>query len=108
MRVYDVIEAKKNRRALTESEIRFFVQSVADGSATDSQIAAFCMATLLNGMTDEETFLLTDAMAKSGERAPRPVSAGVFADKHSTGGVSDSTTLILVPVLAALGIKCAK
>lgn len=108
MRVYDVIEAKKNRRALTESEIRFFVQCVADGSATDSQIAAFCMATLLNGMTDEETFLLTDAMAKSGERAPRPVSAGVFADKHSTGGVSDSTTLILVPVLAALGIKCAK
>lgn len=108
MRVYDVIEAKKNRRALTEREIRFFVQSVADGSATDSQIAAFCMATLLNGMTDEETFLLTDAMAKSGERAPRPASAGVFADKHSTGGVSDSTTLILVPVLAALGIKCAK
>lgn len=108
MRVYDVIDAKKNRRALTAEEIRFFVARVADGSATDSQIAAFCMATLLNGMTDEECFLLTDAMAARGERAPRPKGAGVFADKHSTGGVSDSTTLILVPVLASLGVKCAK
>ena len=59
MRVYDVIDAKKNRRALTAEEIRFFVARVADGSATDSQIAAFCMATLLNGMTDEEVAAMT-------------------------------------------------
>ena len=108
MRVYDVIDAKKNKRALTAEEIGFFVRCVADGAATDSQIAAFCMAVLLNGMTDEECYLLTDAMAKSGRCAPRPAASGIFADKHSTGGVSDSTTLILVPVLAALGIKCAK
>lgn len=108
MRVYDVIDAKKNKRALTETEIRYFVGQVACGGATDSQIAAFCMATLLNGMTDEECFYLTDAMVNSGERLARPAGGGVYADKHSTGGVSDSTTLILVPVLAALGVKCAK
>lgn len=108
MRIYDVIDAKKNRRVLSEEEIRFFVRGVAGGSATDSQIAAFCMAVLLNGMTDEECFALTAAMAESGACAPRPESPGIYADKHSTGGVSDSTTLILVPVLASLGVKCAK
>ena len=108
MTVYDIIDAKKKRRTLTAEEIAYFVGKVADGSATDSQIAAFCMATLLNGMTDEESYLLTDAMAKSGEQTPRPAGGGIFADKHSTGGVSDSTTLILVPVLASLGVKCAK
>ena len=108
MRVYDVIEAKKNKRVLTEKEIRFFIGKVADASATDGQIAAFCMAVLLNGMTDEECFYLTDAMVKSGQVASRPATDKIFADKHSTGGVSDSTTLILVPVLASLGICCAK
>ncbi len=108
MTVYDVIDAKKKKRALTAEQIGYFVARVADGGATDSQIAAFCMATLLNGMTEEECFYLTDAMTESGERSPRPAGGGVFADKHSTGGVSDSTTLILVPVLASLGVKCAK
>ncbi len=108
MRVYDVIEAKKQDRELNEEEISFFVKKVADGSAADSQIAAFCMAVYFNGMTDEECFCLTRAMAESGTCAPRPKAEGVYADKHSTGGVSDSTTLVLVPVLAALGVKCAK
>ena len=107
MTVYDIIEAKKRGRRLSEEQIAAFVRMVADESATDAQIAAFCMAVCLRGMTDEETFLLTKAMADSGERLSPP-AAGVFADKHSTGGVSDSTTLILVPVLAALGVKCAK
>ncbi len=107
MTVYDIIEAKKRGRQLNEGQISAFVRKVADESATDAQIAAFCMAVCLRGMTDEETLLLTKAMADSGERLSPP-AAGIFADKHSTGGVSDSTTLILVPVLASLGVKCAK
>lgn len=108
MTVYEVIDAKKQKRELDQEQIRFFVRAVADGSASDAQIAAFCMAVLLNGMTDEESYLLTDAMAASGERPVRPPVQGVIADKHSTGGVSDSTTLILVPVLCSLGVRCAK
>ena len=108
MTVYEVIDAKKQKRELDQEQIRFFVRAVADGSASDAQIAAFCMAVLLNGMTDEESYLLTDAMAASGERSVRPPVSGVIADKHSTGGVSDSTTLILVPVLCSLGVRCAK
>ncbi len=108
MRVFDVIERKKNRAELTREELRFFCRAVASEEATDSQIAAFCMAVLLNGMTDRECANLTLAMTESGETLPRPQGGGVFADKHSTGGVSDSTTLVLVPVLSALGVKCAK
>ena len=108
MTVYDVIDRKKRGFALTEGEIRFFVQAVTDGRASDAQIAAFCMAVLWRGMTEEECFFLTDAMARSGDIIPRPAAGGPFADKHSTGGVSDSTSLILVPVLAACGVRCAK
>ena len=108
MRVFDVIERKKNRAELTREELGFFCRAVASEEATDSQIAAFCMAVLLNGMTDRECANLTLAMTESGETLPRPQGGGVFADKHSTGGVSDSTTLVLVPVLSALGVKCAK
>ena len=108
MRVFDVIERKKNRAELTREELRFFCRAVASEEATDSQLAAFCMAVLLNGMTDRECANLTLAMTESGETLPRPQGGGVFADKHSTGGVSDSTTLVLVPVLSALGVKCAK
>ena len=107
MTAYDIIQAKKRGKALSKEQIAAFVRMVAEDSASDAQIAAFCMAVCLRGMTDEETFLLTQAMADSGERLSSP-AAGVFADKHSTGGVSDSTTLVLVPVLASLGVKCAK
>ena len=107
MTAYEIIEAKKRGKALSKEQIAAFVRMVAEDSASDAQIAAFCMAVCLRGMTDEETFHLTQAMADSGERLSPP-AAGVFADKHSTGGVSDSTTLVLVPVLASLGVKCAK
>ena len=108
MTAYDIIDAKKRGGALSEEQIRFFVRGIADGSVSDAQIAAFCMAVLLRGMTDGECFVLTDAMTRSGEVAPRPNFTGICADKHSTGGVSDSTTLVLVPVLCALGVRCAK
>lgn len=108
MTAYDIIELKKRGKLLSEGQIRAFVDMVTNESASDAQIAAFCMAVLWRGMTDEECFVLTDAMAKSGDCAKKPSAAGIYADKHSTGGVSDSTTLILVPVLASLGVKCAK
>ena len=108
MTIYEVIDRKKRGACLTEEEIRFLIGAVADGSASDAQIAAFCMAVLWRGMTEEECFVLTDAMAHSGETVPRPRFSALFADKHSTGGVSDSTTLVLVPVLAACGVHCAK
>lgn len=108
MKVYDIIDKKKNKFTLTKDELYFFCKKIAINEATDSQIAAFCMATLLNGMTDDECADLTFAMRDSGKVLTRPKSDGFFADKHSTGGVSDSTTLILVPILSALGVKCAK
>ena len=108
MTIYGVIDRKKRGIALSEEEIRYFVRAVADGSASDAQIAAFCMAVLLVGMGEEECFALTRAMTDSGARVPRPRAGGVFVDKHSTGGVSDSTTLVLAPVLAACGARCAK
>ncbi len=107
MTAYDIIEAKKHGKTLSKAQIDAFVRMVADETASDAQIAAFCMAVCIRGMTDEEAVFLTQAMADSGERLSPPAD-GIFADKHSTGGVSDSTTLVLVPVLASLGVKCAK
>ena len=108
MRVYDIIDRKKRGECLTFEELAFLCREVAEQRATDSQIAAFCMATLLRGMTDEECACLTVCMRDSGAILRRPRIDGVLADKHSTGGVSDSTTLILVPILSALGVRCAK
>ena len=82
MTVYDVIDRKKRGFALTEEGVRFFVRAVADGRASDAQIAAFCMAVVWRGMTDEECFFLTDAMTHSGETIPRPRLNVLFADKH--------------------------
>ena len=80
MTAYDIIDAKKRGGALSEEQIRFFVRGIADGSVSDAQIAAFCMAVLLRGMTDGECFVLTDAMTRSGEVAfhdPRARSRAV-------------------------------
>lgn len=106
--MYEIIDKKKKKAALTKDEIDFFIRGVADDSIPDYQAAALLMAVRLNGMTDEETFFMTDAVAKSGSVNDLSKIDGVCADKHSTGGVSDATTLIVVPVLAALGIKIAK
>ena len=108
MRFYDLIEKKKRGNRLSREEIFDFVRAVTDGTAPDYQISAFLMAVYFQGMTDEETYDLTDAMAHSGDVLSRGEIRGTVADKHSTGGVSDSTTLVLVPVLCGLGVKCAK
>lgn len=108
MRFYDLIEKKKRGESLSREEVFDFVRSVTDGIAPDYQISAFLMAVFFQGMTDEETYFLTDAMAHSGDVLSRGGITGTVADKHSTGGVSDSTTLVLVPILCGLGVKCAK
>ncbi len=108
MRFYDLIEKKKRGNSLSREEIFDFVRAVTDGTAPDYQISAFLMAVYFRGMTDEETYHLTDAMAHSGDVLSRGEISGTVVDKHSTGGVSDSTTLVLVPILCGLGVKCAK
>ena len=108
MRFYDIIEKKKRGLALSAGEIDFFVRSVTSGEVPDYQVAALLMAVYFRGMDGEETYELTRAMTESGASVGRGGIRGVVCDKHSTGGVSDSTTLVLIPVLAALGLKCAK
>ena len=102
-----IITAKKLGQELTAGQIRFFAQGAADGSVPDYQLAALLMAIRLNGMTAQETNELTLAMAQSGDMLD-PDVGGVPVDKHSTGGVGDTTTLVLAPLVAACGGKVLK
>ena len=107
MDILSVIEHKKLKIPLTQEEIRFFVQGAADQSLPDYQLAALLMAIRLNGMTMEETACLTWEMARSGAML-QPDVGGLPLDKHSTGGVGDTTTLVLAPLVAACGGKVLK
>lgn len=108
MTILDVIEKKKNKQELSGEEIRFFVDGFTNGTIPDYQISALLMAILLNGMTDRETFDLTDAMLHSGDIVDMSRLGGQVCDKHSTGGIGDSTTLALAPILACCGVYVAK
>ena len=108
MRMYDIIEKKKQGQALTEAEIRYFANGVANGEIPDYQAAALLMAICLRGMNEEETFLLTAAIAESGEQIDLSAFGEYTADKHSSGGVGDKTTLILAPIAASCGAIMAK
>ncbi len=103
----EIIEKKRDKCALSKKEIEFFVAGVTDRSIPDYQISALLMAIVLNGMNRQETLLLTDAMAKSGDMLDLSALPHT-ADKHSTGGVGDKTSLIAVPAAAALGCTVAK
>ena len=108
MRAPDIIMRKRDGHALSAGEIGYMIQGMLTGEVPDYQISAFCMAVFFQRMTPEETTALTMAMADSGRRVDLAAIRGVKIDKHSTGGVGDTTTLVLTPMVAAAGVPVAK
>lgn len=106
MRIYDVIRKKRDGFSLTKTEIDFFITSCSKGDIPDYQLSALLMAIFIRGMTAEETADLTLAIANSGTMIDLQLPKAI--DKHSTGGVGDTTTLIVAPVVAACGVPVAK
>lgn len=107
MNILDIIAKKRDKKELTKEEINFFITEYIKGDVTDYQAAALIMAIYINGMNDREITDLTLAMAYSGDTLDLS-DLGDVIDKHSTGGVGDKITLILMPIIASLGIPVAK
>lgn len=108
MRAVDVIIKKREKGELTSDELKFFVDGFTTGEIPDYQVSAWAMAVLLNGMTPRETVALTLAMAHSGEILDLSDVVDIAVDKHSSGGVGDKTTLVVLPVVAACGLPVGK
>lgn len=108
MSIYDIIKKKRDGGVLSREEIHFLIDSYCRGTAMDYHMSAFTMAVYFRGMDHAETAALCDAMAGSGDMLDLSMFGETSVDKHSTGGVGDKTTLIVVPIAAALGCKVAK
>lgn len=108
MNIQEIISKKRDKQELSQEEINCFISGYTNGEITDYHAAALIMAIYLNGMTKEETTYLALAMANSGEMLNLSDISNCIIDKHSTGGVGDKVTLILMPIIASLGIPVAK
>lgn len=104
MRAYDIIYKKRNGEKLSQEEISFMIDGYTNGEIADYQMSAFLMAIFFKSLDDEEIFALTKSMAESGDILDLSFLDGPTADKHSTGGVGDGTSLVIAPVLAACGV----
>lgn len=108
MRMYDIIERKRDGHELTDEEIDFFVTGYVNGTIPDYQASALCMAIFYQGMNDRETARLTLDMMNSGDLVDLSPIPGIKVDKHSTGGVGDKTSLAIAPIVASCGVPVAK
>lgn len=108
MNIIDIIIKKKNKQELSFDEIKYAVDGYINGNVKDYQMSSLLMAIVLNGMSDEEIFNLTEIMLDSGEKMDLSLINGIKVDKHSTGGIGDKTTLVVAPLVAACGVPVAK
>ena len=108
MNIIDIITKKKNNEPLTTEEIKYVIENYLNDNIKDYQMSSLLMAIVLNGMNEEEINCLTKFMLESGDRIDLTSLGTAVADKHSTGGVGDKTTLIVAPLVASCGVKVAK